>query len=348
MREPLKLRIPQPCHEKWADMKPEEKGRFCLSCQKTVVDFSYMTDRQVLEYFSSYTGSACGRFSNDQLNRPITAGVQKPDKWYKYLLGLFVPAMLIGSRNVTQGEAVNPVSVADTTKPAGKDDTLKLSPPLEDWVMGDVISTVIDLPGIVRGKVINEMGEPLEGATVQVMGTTNMTTTDSSGNFGLISVREDSAVLYVTYVGMEPKEVSVGIRSIEKYPLVVVMDAYPLPAYVGMFISVEKLEIEEPVFHKFNRFIADSLGIKKSLVLYPNTARPGSLVNMTYPLEKGRYFIRLINVNGQTMQQDAVNVETKTSTASFRLHNMVNPGQYVVIITNNNGKRVTSGQLIVQ
>ena len=343
MREPLKLRIPQPCHEKWADMKPEEKGRFCLSCQKTVVDFSSMTDRQVLEYFSRYTGSACGRFSNDQLNRPIAAGVQKPDKWYKYLVGLFVPAVLISSRHETQGVVSKPI--ADTTKPASKGDTLKFTPPAEDLIVGDYF---IDFPDIIiSGKVINEMGEPLEGATVRVMSSTQMTTTDSGGNFSLIVARVDSVALHVAYVGMESKEVKVGARNIEKNPLVVVMDSYQWTATAGIVIYVEP-EVEEPVFHKFKNFIADSLGLKKSLVLYPNAARPGSLVNFSYPLERGRYFIRLINVNGQTMQQDAVNVEMKTSNSSFRLHNMIKPGQYTVIITDNNGKRVTSGQLIVQ
>src|SRR5687767_15951911 len=93
MSEPLHLKIPVPCHENWAEMKPDEQGRFCLSCQKTVVDFTSMTDRQVLEYFSSYTGNTCGRFTDDQLDRDIIVGVQKPTAWYKYVLSLFVPAL---------------------------------------------------------------------------------------------------------------------------------------------------------------------------------------------------------------------------------------------------------------
>lgn len=48
-----------------------EKGRHCKSCDKVVVDFSSMTDAQIAEYFTSYTGSTCGRISITQLNRDI-------------------------------------------------------------------------------------------------------------------------------------------------------------------------------------------------------------------------------------------------------------------------------------
>ncbi len=43
-RKSLKINMPEPCTEVWNKMLPENNGRFCLSCQKKVIDFSAMSD----------------------------------------------------------------------------------------------------------------------------------------------------------------------------------------------------------------------------------------------------------------------------------------------------------------
>jgi hypothetical protein len=53
-------------------MTRTEKGRFCASCQKQVIDFSNKSDREIAMFFKKpSTGSVCGRFMEDQLNRDI-------------------------------------------------------------------------------------------------------------------------------------------------------------------------------------------------------------------------------------------------------------------------------------
>ncbi len=47
MSKKLQLTIAEPCHENWENMSPVDKGKFCGSCQKQVVVFSDMSDRQV-------------------------------------------------------------------------------------------------------------------------------------------------------------------------------------------------------------------------------------------------------------------------------------------------------------
>ena len=48
----LQLSIPEPCHENWQEMTPTQQGRFCKACAKEVIDFSMMTDTEVLNYFA--------------------------------------------------------------------------------------------------------------------------------------------------------------------------------------------------------------------------------------------------------------------------------------------------------
>jgi len=65
------ISIPKPCNESWENMQTNAEGRFCESCAKTVVDFSKMSDEAILKFLQKNSQHACGRFRNDQLNRPI-------------------------------------------------------------------------------------------------------------------------------------------------------------------------------------------------------------------------------------------------------------------------------------
>lgn len=65
----MKISINQPCHEDWDKMTPNDKGAFCLACQKTVVDFSSKTINEIKTFFAlkPKTESVCGRFRDKQL-----------------------------------------------------------------------------------------------------------------------------------------------------------------------------------------------------------------------------------------------------------------------------------------
>lgn len=67
----MKPYIPQPCHEDWNVMTPKEKGRFCDACAKVVVDFTTMTDDEVVDYLQQHAKQkTCGHFRNEQLHQP--------------------------------------------------------------------------------------------------------------------------------------------------------------------------------------------------------------------------------------------------------------------------------------
>lgn len=63
----------------------------------------------------------------------------------------------------------------------------------------------------VTGTVVDELGEPLIGASIQVKGTTKGVITDIDGNFS-ISVAPDATLVF-TYIGMVSQEVEINGRT---------------------------------------------------------------------------------------------------------------------------------------
>ncbi|TPE44036.1 SusC/RagA family TonB-linked outer membrane protein [Pontibacter mangrovi] len=74
-------------------------------------------------------------------------------------------------------------------------------------------SSLTVLQGVeVKGKITDENGEGIPGATVVVKGTTLGTTTDLSGNFSL-SVPDGNSTLVVSFIGYKTQEIPVNNRA---------------------------------------------------------------------------------------------------------------------------------------
>jgi hypothetical protein len=101
MAKHFTLQINEPCHEDWNLMSPSEQGRYCGMCQKSVVDFTNMTDTQLSNYFKLNTGNTCGRFYDDQLNHPIAAPT-KTIPWLRYFFTITLPAFLFSAKAIAQ------------------------------------------------------------------------------------------------------------------------------------------------------------------------------------------------------------------------------------------------------
>lgn len=127
----MKISIDNPCHENWEAMTPNEKGAFCLSCQKTVVDFSAKSINEIKSFFRELplTEKVCGRFANDQLDAMTFDHFFKRFKRWNLLhkiavicfftFGLTLFSCTPGSREV-MGEADarrDPTQTQNTTAP---------------------------------------------------------------------------------------------------------------------------------------------------------------------------------------------------------------------------------------
>jgi hypothetical protein len=104
------LNIPKPCHEDWSKMRPEDKGRYCGACQKTVIDCRDMSDRQLVQFFRQPLTNVCGHFHADQLNRSIELP-RKKLPWIKYFFTISLPAFMLSLKASAQKEIMGKLAV---------------------------------------------------------------------------------------------------------------------------------------------------------------------------------------------------------------------------------------------
>ncbi|WP_084596047.1 carboxypeptidase-like regulatory domain-containing protein [Flavobacterium beibuense] len=104
MRKPIQIAIPQPCHEKWSEMTPTDKGRFCAACQKSVTDFTNTSDREIVQLINS-NKNLCGRFSPSQLDRDLIVPKEKSKVWTAIAAGV-ISFITIGSHKATAQETI--------------------------------------------------------------------------------------------------------------------------------------------------------------------------------------------------------------------------------------------------
>lgn len=254
-------------------MKPEEKGRFCNSCQKTVMDFRNMSDSQLAEFFKKPAGTVCGRFHADQLNRDITIP-RKRIPWVKYFFQFSIPAFLFSMKSAAQGKVVLQEKAAgQSIKSAAARLNDKI---IEEELRNDSI--------IVSGKVFDEVGTPIGGATIMIWGTTSGTVTKEDGSFRLLCKIGDR--LIVNSVGYLTVEMKVTKASQNISLVQAQME------WMGLIVSYpvdEKRKEEIPLITK----TTDSS--KKVLNIFPNPVSSGQSIRIEVKqLEKGNYDVRVL------------------------------------------------------
>lgn len=180
----ISINIPQPCHENWQTMTPEDKGRFCASCQKKVFDFTRSSDREIVTAFEQ-NQNLCGRFLNNQLNRDLNKPEQKSTVW------IAVSASIISLTGLQEVTAQEPVKTEQT------DQRILLGKPA--YVKPSQIE--------VSGVVVDEKGFPIAAANITVKGTTISTQADLDGKFRIKALKND--ILVFSFIGNETKEINV-------------------------------------------------------------------------------------------------------------------------------------------
>ncbi len=191
MRKSITIRVPEPCHEDWNKMTPRDKGRHCVACQKTVVDFTTLTDEQIVKTFES-EGQLCGRFKKQQLNREVVLSRKDKNNYLSWAASGLLAFLALGHQEAyAQGEPKTEQTPSDT-KPQ---------------VKGKTAVSVLQNHTISGNVIAESDGLPLPGANVFVKGTTRGTQTDFDGNF-TIKVKKGE-VLVISFISFRTKEITI-------------------------------------------------------------------------------------------------------------------------------------------
>lgn len=191
------IHIPQPCHENWAAMMPTGPGRHCGTCAQVVVDFTSMSDREIVSFLARHPNTTCGRFRQQQLLRPLPpAQLTGWSRWLAATAGLLGLGTLAASGAQAQqryGAGPVPANIIPATAGAVADATPTIAPASQS---GAAKATNPAETGdgfvLLKGQLLTPAGAPKAGAEIVVSSLQLDTTavTDAAGRFQVAIPRD--------------------------------------------------------------------------------------------------------------------------------------------------------------
>lgn len=205
--------IPVPCSAQWDKMAPNNNGRFCGECHKIVIDFTSLTNQQIINIISE-SPRVCGKFEtrqlariNDVLSRETT--IMAPNTWKR----IAIAAAVIWSIPQLKAEA--------QSQPA----TVQLRVVKDNSEPMRTTSDTATYRTITGKLLIAQSGLPLIGAAIvgTNVGKTYITTfSNQTGDFK-IKVPSTAKDIKISCVGYIPKTVELN----EKLEYLISVDEAP-------------------------------------------------------------------------------------------------------------------------
>ena len=193
MKKKYTLKIADPCQENWQKMKPNEAGKFCNLCSKNVIDFSHLSDNEVIRLIEKSNGNLCGRLNQNQLNRPLIETKSTPvnTRFHQVLAGL----LLISNQNGLNAQSNNQKNIKIENSFETKIDTSTNFKSYIEKTIG----------GIITDSITNE---PIIFADISIENTILKTTSDINGNFQFDlskNLASDTIIMKVKSYGYKEK-----------------------------------------------------------------------------------------------------------------------------------------------
>lgn len=178
-------------------MTPIDKGRFCASCQKNVIDFTRASDREIAQTLKQ-GGKLCGKFRADQLERDLIIPKEKGSFWAAASAAVISFLTLGGNEAIAQ----EPMSTEKT--PTQNNDTTGTTIRVE----------IIKLKGYIE----DQTGR-VPGASIRNKMTGEFIQSDTDGNYS-IEAKEGDIIEY-SFVGYK----TVSLIASKNYPANIKLDA---------------------------------------------------------------------------------------------------------------------------
>ncbi len=186
------IQIDNPCSENWENMTPSERGRFCNSCSKQVVDFSVMSDADIVAYFKKHK-NVCGRFAEEQLDRNLLLYNRKQTLFGKAIAAV----MLLFQTFIAEAQTDNVKPKAIIQQPFNYNN--HQLPSCSKQIPGD--------SGVFTFQIVlfdSYTSEPIQNARVYINGDTIECLTSTAGKLTVempIAFKDSSVQLTITKEG---------------------------------------------------------------------------------------------------------------------------------------------------
>jgi len=213
------ITIPKPCNKGWQNMTIAEKGRFCGSCQKVVVDFTNSTHEEIINHYHKNNGKACGYFNVSRLiqqNKEI-----KIKKYYFYHLCIFyLSALFAFGSNLFTVSITQAKNIFESIKKKYN----YVNPTVDTFIIKGKVTDKETKEAVINAKIsLIKNGKTIK--TIEV---------DISGNFQL-SIPKDAESekfsLNISCFGYQNLQVAVDIKNAKT--LLLKLDKIPEPALPG-------------------------------------------------------------------------------------------------------------------
>ena len=370
MKEQLYLSIPEPCHEDWNKMTPVEQGRHCAVCQKNVVDFTNEADEAIVDFFNNYNGSACGRFTDEQLNRPLSKIELKPaSNFLKYAAGLLLPFTFFTSKLHAQKGQVTvkgdtTVAVPNLkTMPGSKLPNQSCDIENTRIIIGGAVSvssmkkSVKDLV-FITGRITDAADStPVPGATVSINNKISVVS-DNDGYFIIQASKKDKEqIITITSVGYEKAELDISNRKI-KNNMIQLSNIHLSKQVVGLSEVVVTCYESKLTGRMTGAISVISYSYRDSLInflkpdaikIFPNPVQVNGSIQVDFGIAKpGIYQIRLLNASGQLFYSFQKQITSPKETEQIYLNEKMSAGIYLLQIIDDKKRVVQTSKIIIQ
>ncbi|ENA1795699.1 carboxypeptidase-like regulatory domain-containing protein [Flavobacterium psychrophilum] len=188
------------CNMYWDEMKPNEIGRLCQKCDKTIIDFSKMSFSEIAFKMSETNESTCGFYLPEQL-----AEIKRTKNNIPFSIGLTTLIATTSFANSENKEIEKYCSDKDYRSKKQNKENIEQNEIIIDSI---VINGKIEYYDSVTNENLTD-----SYAYVVIKGTKIGTATNENGNFKikyLPSLENEKLTLSIGGIGFEQKEVEIN------------------------------------------------------------------------------------------------------------------------------------------